>query len=379
MVDTAAENSFERSKNQKPPTILAIGSGKGGVGKTVIAASMGLGLAMLKRRVVVVDADLGGANLHTVMGIDKPSITYNNFLNKEYKKLDEILIKYPDFENLKVLCGASGSYGIANLEYYQKMKFIRNLRHVDADFIILDLGAGTSYNVLDLFIAADHGIVLTNPDPLSVLESYNFVKQIFYRKIIKELRNSNGALDFVKKHARTEIFKSSMTIEGLLEEVTRMDRDAGSKMEMFINEFHPMLLLNMVNGSNDETNGLAVKVAAKELLSVDMEYLGVIHKDETVGKSLDAAVPFINYDSKSPASRDLANIIILRLLGHRKLRAYQEKYSLRQRLRKKGTIEKDAIICSVNCIYWDECAYRNGGYPCKLQHLVQVRGFHGET
>ena len=367
----------EKKEESRKPQIIAIGGGKGGIGKTVLTASIGAGLATLKRHVVVVDADFGGANLHTVLGIEKPSKTFYNFYHRECGSLEDILIEHSSLENFKIICGASGAMGIVNMPYYQKLKFIRHLNKFDADFVILDLGAGTSYNVLDLFLAANTGIVLVNPDPLSIIEGYNFMKQLVYRKLIKGLKHFNGPLEIIQKYAGSETFKSTATVENLLEEVTQVDTEAAKKMETLLVEFRPRLLLNMMKESDDETNGLAVKVAAKDLLSIDMDYLGAIHTDETVSTSLKEGVPFIKFDPKCQASRDLSDIIISKVLHAGRFEAIREKHLIR-RTRETWKMSKKDVICSVKCIYWDECEYKNGGYPCKLQHLVQVRGFHGD-
>jgi len=367
----------EKKEAKREPNLIAIGGGKGGIGKTVLTASIGAGLAALKRDVVVVDADFGGANLHTVVGIAKPSKTFYNFYHREYGSLEDVVIEHASLENFKVICGASGAMGIVNMPYYQKLKFIRHLNKLDTDFVIIDLGAGTSYNVLDLFLAAKTGIVLVNPDPLSILEGYNFMKQLVYRRLIKGLKHFNGPLEIIQKYADSETFKSTVTMENLLEEVTQMDADAAKEMETLLTEFRPRLLLNMMKESNDETNGLAVKVAAKDLLSIDMDYLGAIHTDETVSASLKEGIPFIRFDPKCQASRDLSNIIISKVLHAGKFEAIREKHLIRK-TRETWNLDRKDVICSVKCIYWDECEYKNGGYPCKLQHLVQVRGFHGD-
>ena len=157
-----------------------------------------------------------------------------------------------------------------------------------------------------------------------------------------------------------------------------MDSDAGRKMEQFLNAFHPSLLLNKVDGSEDIVNGLAVKVAARDLLSVEMEYLGAIHRHAIVEESVKEMIPFIKYDTNNQASRDLGVIVIQKILEYDKLRSYQMKFSLNRQLSKKEPVPKESRICSVDCSYWEDCGFQNGGYPCKLQHLTQVKGFHGE-
>jgi flagellar biosynthesis protein FlhG len=361
------------------PRLIAIGGGKGGVGKTVIAASMAVGLAMLKRRVVVLDADLAGANLHTAMGIEKPVLTTHAFFSRKKERLEDISIPHPDFENLRLVCGAGGSLEIANLKPSQRERFIRQLRLVDADFVILDLGAGSSYNVIDLFLEADLGVILTNPDPLSILESYHFVKQALFRSWIQALKDRIPLCRAVKKLAASDPQKNAATVEEILAALETTDRAGVQRMRQILHAFHPALLLNKVDGAEDESNASAVKVAAAELLSVGMGTLGVIHRDESVLKALQASVPFIRYDSKCRASRDLADIVVMKILHYGKIMARIKTDGLNRKLGRTAENRKNQVICSVHCYYWEECAYKSGGYPCRMGHLGEFRGFRGEN
>lgn len=356
------------------PRIIAIAGGKGGVGKSVLSASLAAGLARLQRNTVLIDADLGGANLHTVLGVNTPEKTLANILENN-AAIDEVLLDHPRIENLRMLFGASGSFGIANLKYARKQKFIRRIHDIEADFVVLDLGAGTSYNVLDLFLAADHGIIVVNPDPLSVLEGYNFVKQATYRRILTRLKKHPEALEIVKAAAKKEIFKESDIMDDLVDRVAAVSQASADLMRKTVSQFRPMLLLNRAEEKEDEATGLAVQTAALELLSVNMEYLGFIHADQTVPESVEAGLPFIIHDPAAPASRDLADIIIIRILHRGKVGAIMKKYALRRRPDTGPPLDENTIYCSLRCLYWEECAFKEGGLPCKMQHLVSIRGF----
>ncbi len=176
--------------------VLAVGGGKGGVGKTVTTASLGVGLAALGYKVVVVDADLGGANLHTCMGILEPKYTFYHFYTLQRDSLEDIMLETP-VKNLKLISGACGTLGLANPRFSQKLRFISNLKNINADYIILDLGAGSSYNVIDFFVAADQGLVVTSPEPMAIQETFNFIKVAVFRKKKK---------DFFRKAKKLALF-----------------------------------------------------------------------------------------------------------------------------------------------------------------------------
>ena len=119
--------------------VFAVAGGKGGVGKTVISASLGVGLAMMKKRVIIIDADLAGANLHATVGIEKPSRTSYEFFKGDIQNLNDLLLDNPRFPNLQILSGTTGPLGMASLSSFQRLKFIHRIRNLNADFIIIDL------------------------------------------------------------------------------------------------------------------------------------------------------------------------------------------------------------------------------------------------
>ncbi|MFH1941560.1 MAG: P-loop NTPase [bacterium] len=378
MISVADGSTDMESGENIRSTIFAVGGGKGGVGKTVITASLGVGLSMLDKRVVVVDVDLGGADLHSVIGIEKPDRTYHHFLRREYQRLDDVLLEHPSFPSMKILCGAMGSLGDANLPNFQKQKFIRHLEKLDADFIILDLGAGTSYNVLDFFLTADQGIVVVNPDLLSILESYNFLKLVVFRKIAQIIRGHEGALELIQRVVQAETHKESSTVDDLVRGVMQMDADLGSKIEYFLEAFHPMILINMMEEAKEKEKVLSIQAAARELLSVQTIYIGAIRRDKIVRKSLDKMVPFIRYDTKANASKDLTHIISTEILHNGRLQSFRTRHTIRKKGKEDLKAESEEVMCSVRCPYWEECEFKNGGYPCDLHHLTQISGARGE-
>ena len=115
----------------------AIGGGKGGVGKSLVTVLVGAALARLDKKVVIVDADLGGSNLHTLVGIRYPAFTLVDFLKKNVSSLEEILLDTP-VENMKIICGADDILGLANPKHTQKAKIFNHLKTLEADFILID-------------------------------------------------------------------------------------------------------------------------------------------------------------------------------------------------------------------------------------------------
>ena len=143
-------------------TIWPIAGGKGGTGKSTLTANMGVGLALLGYKVILVDGDLGGADLHLFFDQIAPARSLSHFLTKEASSLKEVLLPTPS-ENLKLICGGNEMIGLANLPYMVKEKLVRHIMTLDADYVLIDLGAGTSFNTLDFFSLSNEGLIVCTP------------------------------------------------------------------------------------------------------------------------------------------------------------------------------------------------------------------------
>ncbi len=367
----------DQTSAAKQRTVFAIGGGKGGVGKTVLTASMGIGLATLGYKVVIVDADLGGANLHTCMGILEPEYTFYHFYSLQKDSLSDILLDTP-IENLKLISGACGTLGLANPRYSQKLRFINELRRIDADYILLDLGAGSSFNVIDFFLAADQGIAVTSPEPMAIQETFNFIKISLMRKLLREFKNNPLVLEKLEHIAFSESGRLSATIEVIWEQIATKDTKAAEHMKQTIDRFRPALILNMVHSPDEVKEGIALRTAVEDLLSCKLDYLGYIDYDDSVRKAVKELRPFVIENPKSKASKSLARLITVGLLGKTGWSGFKHKRKVIKNISEDARfypdnrLKESDTICSVQCFYWGDCEYQNGGYPCPVRHLDPI-------
>ncbi len=144
--------------------VWAVAGGKGGTGKTLLTSNLGVGLAILGYKVILIDGDLGGADLHLSFGMPVPKRNLNDFLSGRIASLDEVILPTRS-ANLSIICGGSELIGLANLPYQRKEKLKRHINRLYADFILVDCEAGTAYNTLDFFVISNEGIVVCNPEP----------------------------------------------------------------------------------------------------------------------------------------------------------------------------------------------------------------------
>ncbi len=161
---------------------VAVGGGKGGVGKSLVSANLSIAFGQLGLRVIVVDADLGSANLHTLFGIERPGPTLQALFDKEIHSLEQAVIP-TDAPRVHLVPGSGAHLGAANPGHQRKLKLIRHIRALEADVVVIDCGAGTAFDVLDFFDMADCRLLVVTPQLTSVHNAYAFLKSALYRSI----------------------------------------------------------------------------------------------------------------------------------------------------------------------------------------------------
>lgn len=153
---------------------IAVTSGKGGVGKTNFTANLSIALAQLKKEVLLLDADLGLANLDVIFGL-RPQKTLHDVI-MEKNEFADVLMNGP--EGIKIIPGASGIQELADLSFEQRERFLRKLSDMETNFdaLLIDTGAGLSQNVLSFCLAAGEVIVVTTPEPTAYMDAYSTIK-----------------------------------------------------------------------------------------------------------------------------------------------------------------------------------------------------------
>ena len=264
--------------------IFAIGGGKGGVGKTFLACNLGAMMARLGKRVILVDADLGGANLHTYLGLDIPERTLNDVLARRVDRIEDVVLS-TSYPNLKLISGAQSVLGAANPRYEYKARLARRLRELDADVIILDLGAGTSFNTLDTFLLSDEGVFVVVPEPTSLENAYAFIKASFFRRL-RRATNDARIKTLVDRVADGRVERSIRTPADLLSAIDVMDPRAGSRLREEVNRFKPHVVMNQVRTVEDIQIGFAMRKVCRRYFGIDLDYLGYVNYDNAVWKSV---------------------------------------------------------------------------------------------
>ncbi len=263
MIDQAEQLRMIMKNNNKgnhageETRIIAVTSGKGGVGKTNISINLAIAYARLGKKVIVLDADLGLANVNVILGIIPKYNLYH--LIRKQKKLSEIILD-TDF-GIQIVAGASGFSKIANLSNEERDQFVQELSELAfADVIIIDTSAGVSRNVLSFVAAADDAIIVTTPEPTAITDAYGIIKII-----------------------ATEIDNIDLRLK---------------------------LIVNRVK-SVTEGKKVAERVIhiAGQFLNVKPDYLGYVYEDSSVQSAVLRQKPFMALDETGKASICIKHIV----------------------------------------------------------------------
>jgi flagellar biosynthesis protein FlhG len=280
--------SQRQAPSPKRPRIWAVGGGKGGVGKSIIATNLGVAVARLGQHCVLVDADLGGANLHTLVGLPRPKATLSAHFSDSELLSD--LITPTGISNLDIISGAHALLDMANPKHSQKIKLIRQLMTLDADVILLDLGAGSSFNVIDFFNTAHNPITVVVPTPTSIENAYHFLNAALHRRFKHAVAKAE-LTEFANQALAEKHTHGIRSPRDLIRYISQGSPESGLAIERMMAELRPKLIVNQIRRQEDMHLGNQIAAACRDFFGVVMEPLGCVRNDDRVIASIMAKKP----------------------------------------------------------------------------------------
>jgi len=286
--------------------LWAVGGGKGGVGKSVVTLMLAAWLGRLGSRVVLVDADLGGANLHTLLGIRYPSPTLDDFINRRVEALADVALETA-LPNVRLICGADDILGLANPKWAQKMRLLRQLEAIEADFVMLDLGAGTNFNTLDFFAYASGRVAVFTPQATSIQNAYGYIKSSLLRRLAQLLGKDPEAGHIVRafvgevqeEDAGEEKLDSVPALKARLKQVSL---PAYEKLCLELEQWRVSLIANMVRDKQGAEAAKVLKAVALNYLGLDLKLLGTISYDPEIERHVNKLLPLLQGGAASQAA-----------------------------------------------------------------------------
>ena len=287
--------------------ILPVASGKGGVGKSLISTNLSIALAQAGKKVVLADLDLGASSIHLMLGTSVKSDGLGAFFSNP--NIDfESLIQDTEYPNLRFLPGDGEIPGMANIKSSQKSKLIRKLRSIKADYLILDLGAGTSANTIDFFLCSGQGLIVTTPTLTATLNAYLFLKNLVFRIMHSAFGKHTSAWKYLERLRQDGVSLQKIYIPKLLDRIEHEDPEGYVLFQKKMKSFHPHLILNMLEDPRDGAKAGKIRRSCHEYLGVDIEHLGIVYRDHLQDIALSSRLPIIVYKPRSVLSQAIFRI-----------------------------------------------------------------------
>ncbi len=288
------------------PRIWACGGGKGGVGKSAVTANLGVALARAGKRCILLDADLGGANLHTLFGIAQPRTSLADLFSRQAGHLQELTVP-TGIPGLELISGAQPLLDMANLPHAQKLKLLRQLSSLPADYLLLDLGAGSSFNVVDFFLAAGTQLLVVTPLPTAVENAYHFLKVGFFRQlkgVVRQAGLESQTAELLQDRRALGIRSPGE----LLAQIRRQFPQRGAMVAKGMARFAPQIVVNQVRNEEERQLGRQMALAASRYFGLPVTPLGSLPYDERVHAAIQKRRPALESSPQSGFSQAIREI-----------------------------------------------------------------------
>jgi flagellar biosynthesis protein FlhG len=254
------------------------------VGKTLLCANLSVALARSGYRVVAIDTDLEGANLHTFLGIASPRVSLADFVAERESDLAKLAVE-TTIPSLRLIAATYGNLACAQPEPARRIGLLSGLRRLDCDVVLVDCGAGSHAATIDYFLVGDDGLLVLHPEPTSVENSYGFLRAAYYRRMQVAMKK-HDVRDRIREAMDQRNQRGIRTPLDLLREVQSMDPQEGRRFVATMRRFRPRIVVNEVTSAEDVKLGFAVRSVCRKFFGIDADYIGYINRDAVVHKSV---------------------------------------------------------------------------------------------
>lgn len=290
--------------------VISVASGKGGIGKSCFAANFGIMLGQMGKQVVLVDADIGAANLHTLVGVNYPQTTLNDFVNGQAAELEQVLIPTP-YENVRLLSSASDVLSISSPNFKNRQKLARALQKLETDIIIFDIAAGAQQRAMDFFSLAPFGIIIVGPIPTSLENAFSFLKNLLMRCLLRifyhDAETKAAIMAMIDPRQKGHV----MEFSELLREVEKRSPEGAKKFRAEFSEdkYRLGIVTNVVKTSAQMEVTEKFAKMVRRYLGLNVLSLGALPYEAAMDAAIIDRIPYIIRYPSSAYARAMKNVI----------------------------------------------------------------------
>ena len=290
--------------------VIVVGGGRGGVGKTLLSVNLGVYFAQLGRDVVVCDADPFGSNLHAVLGLDSPPLASSAAVEEGTAELVNTTVP-----GLRLLPTAYDPMTATPVRASRSAPLLKQLAELGVDYTIVNLGASSAANALDVFLQADVGICVTAPEPLAIETTYRFCRSLYLRTLRRALMKERFKLRLVEKVISA--LPPLASPPEIVAELKRFDDGVAAIAALEMGRITPRLVVGQTRLKSDLELGPAMAMVAERFLGMPLDYLGQIEHDDAVWLTVRRRQPLLIDSPTSKSARNLERVArrILALLA----------------------------------------------------------------
>lgn len=291
--------------------VWPIGGGKGGSGKSFLTCALGRLLAGAGKKTLLIDLDLGAANLHTLLNVPYPTKSLSDFIRKKHSTLENIVMETP-VPDLFLISGANDTLDIANLSYEQKIKTVKAISKLNYECVLLDLGAGTSFNTLDFFLISQNGVFVATPEPTSIENVYRLIRSIYFRRI-RQYFTVSDFKELEEEAVRSFGDGAYAKPECIRQTVQKIYPETSIKLDNDFTAYKFKLVLNQLRKQDDARLGPQICKLVEKHLGLKIDFAGNIAYDEHVHDAVCQRVSFLDrypYTRTASDLRELSQQII---------------------------------------------------------------------
>ncbi len=282
------------------PQLCCIGGGKGGVGKSIISLNVAHALGCDGHRVVLADMDLGGANLHTLAGLNAPKATIRDFLGGQIKDLSKILVPMQEL-GFSLLPGSNEVAGVVQPGFFRKQKLIRHIKNLSADIVICDLGGNSGLDSLDMFNEADLAIIVTTPEPTSIQNAYGFIKASILRKVWRATQRGTEEREIIEQLWDPRSEEVHLSLEEFMSLAQQRSPDAADLIRQTIKLSRVELMVNMASAQDARRTFTTLASVTKRFLGLQIDYLGHVDGNKKIhSKVMQGKAPLLGKEFFNP-------------------------------------------------------------------------------